>query len=135
MNFSFKKIRIILSIFTGQLSSIWNIFIRTFNNMTIPLLPCIPMYRGATRTFARGRELRPWVRLVKTLSGPSAAARLNINCETFFLFWYYWVCISEVFIFRSLSRQEFVFSGVCLSGVCLSGVCHGARESLNYSKH
>ena len=52
-----------------------------------------------------------------------------------------WVCISEVFIFRSLSRQEFVFqefvfsgvclsggclSRVCLSGVCLSGVCHGA---------
>ena len=35
-------------------------------------------------------------------------------------------------IFRSLSRQEFVFQefvflGVCLSGVCLSGVCHGAE--------
>ena len=38
-----------------------------------------------------------------TLSGPSAAARLNINCETFFKFY-----IME-FVF-----QKFLFSGVCL---------------------
>ena len=38
--------------------------------------------------------------------------------------------------FRSLSRQEFVssgvcLSGVCLSGVCLSGVCHGTVLNIN----
>ena len=46
-----------------------------------------------------------------THSGPSAAARLNINCEAFFKF-----DIME-FVF-----QKFLFSGVCLvrtSGVCL----------------
>ena len=77
-----------------------------------------------------------------TLSGPSAAARLNINCETFFFkfdileFVFQKFLFSGVCLVRSLSRQEFVFqeyvfsgvclSGVCLSGVCLSGVCHGA---------
>ena len=39
-----------------------------------------------------------------TLSGPSTATRLNINCETFFQIWYFGVCIS-----------------------LFSGVCHGAE--------
>ena len=34
------------------------------------------------------------------------------------------VCLVRSLSFRSLSRQEFVSSGVCLSGVCHSGVCH-----------
>ena len=62
-----------------------------------------------------------------TLSGPSAAARLNINWETFFFNLILWSLY-----FRSFYFQEFVSSGVCLSGVCLSevclsGVCHGAE--------
>ena len=32
----------------------------------------------------------------------------------FFQIWYFGVCISEFFIFRRLSLQEFVSSGVCL---------------------
>ena len=39
-----------------------------------------------------------------TLSGPSAAARLNINCETFFLNLILWSLY-----FRSFYFQEFVF--------------------------
>ena len=75
-----------------------------------------------------------------TLSGTSAAARLNINRETFFSNLIFWSLYFRIFYFqefvssgvclvRSLSRQEFVFqefvfSGVCLSGVCHFGVCH-----------
>ena len=54
-----------------------------------------------------------------TLSGPSAAARLNINCETFFKFdilefVFHKFLFSGVCLVRSLSRQEFGSSGVCL---------------------
>ena len=48
-----------------------------------------------------------------TLSGPSAAARLNINCETlefvFHKFLFSGVCLVTSLSFRSLSFQEFVF--------------------------
>jgi len=50
-----------------------------------------------------------------TLSGPSAVARLNINCETFFFkfdiieFVFQKFLFSGVCLVRSLSRQEFVF--------------------------
>ena len=49
-----------------------------------------------------------------TLSGPSAAARLNINCETFFKFYiiefvFQKFLFSGVCLVRSLSCQEFVF--------------------------
>ena len=54
-----------------------------------------------------------------TLSGPSAAARLNINCETFFQidilefvfhkFLFSGVCLVRSLSFRSLPFQEFVF--------------------------
>ena len=49
-----------------------------------------------------------------TLSGPSAAAGLNINCETFFKFdilefVFQKFLFSGVCLVRSLSRQEFVF--------------------------
>ena len=50
-----------------------------------------------------------------TLSGPSAAARLNINCETFFFkfdiieFVFQKFLFSGVCLVRSLSRQAFVF--------------------------
>ena len=54
-----------------------------------------------------------------TLFGPSAAARLNINCEAFFFKFYILfvfqkfsfsgVCLVRSLSFRSLSFQEFVF--------------------------
>ena len=49
-----------------------------------------------------------------TLFGPSAAARLNINCEAFFfkfyiLFVFQKFSFSGVCLVRSLSFQEFVF--------------------------
>ena len=44
-----------------------------------------------------------------TLSGPSAAARLNINRETFFSNLIFWSLYFRIFYF-----QEFVSSGVCL---------------------
>ena len=43
-----------------------------------------------------------------TLSEPSAAARLNINCETFFKFDIMEFVFQKLFNFRSLSCQEFV---------------------------
>ena len=52
-----------------------------------------------------------------TLSGPSAASRLNINCETFFWIWYFGVCISEVFIFRSLSFRSLSFRSLSFRGL------------------
>ena len=55
-----------------------------------------------------------------TLSGSSAAARLNMNCETFFKFdimefvfqnfLFSGVCLVRSLSFRSLSFQEFVFT-------------------------
>ena len=63
-----------------------------------------------------------------TLSGPSAAARLNINCKTFFKFdimefVFQKFLFSGVCLVRSLSFQEFVFQEFVFSGVCLSGFC------------
>ena len=61
-----------------------------------------------------------------TLSGPSAAARLNINCETFFLkfdilefvfqnFLFSGDCLVRSLSCRSLSFQEFVFQEIVMA--------------------